>query len=81
MLVDIIKLGEEKDEEAKKNALLYLEDSLKHKDEFIQRTLDNLADNVSKEELGTALKDSFFKSYVLRLALQGKKVIKNIQKQ
>jgi flagellar motor component MotA len=50
-------MGDDKDEEAKKSGLLYLEESLKHKDEFIQKTLDNLPENATKEELGTAVKD------------------------
>lgn len=74
--IDLLKLGDESDGEDKKKALAYLEEGLKKKEELLGKTLVGLTDRITKEELCNRLRDTFFKSYVLRLALVGKKVTK-----
>ena len=69
-------MGDENDNEETKAALKYLEEAHKLRDDFVKKTVEGLGDRVTKQELGTRLREAYFKSYVLRLAIQGKKVTK-----
>jgi hypothetical protein len=66
-------MGDETDSEQKKIAISYLENALKYRESFIQRTMDNFSEKITKSELCHALRDTFFRSYDLRLAIVGKK--------
>jgi hypothetical protein len=65
----LIKLGDEHDDEEHKRSLDYLENGLKHRDSFVKKVVDGMGERVTKQELITRLRDTCFKSYILRMAI------------
>jgi hypothetical protein len=47
---------------------------LKAKEEFVKKTMTGFSGNVTKEELCTRIRQDYFKSFLLRLAINGKKI-------
>lgn len=62
-------MSDENDTQEKKNAIDYLDNGLKAKDDFVKKTLSGLNENVTKEELCTRIRLDYFKSFMLRLAV------------
>lgn len=76
--IDIIKNGDEPETEVekdeKKHALVYLEEANAKKQNFLDATMRLFNERVTKEELVNILKDNWFNSYKIRLAVTGKSV-------
>ena len=68
----MLKHADENDKEDKKEAIDYLENAIKERDAFIAKTMTLFADAVTKEQLMTAIRESYFRSYALRLKISGK---------
>jgi len=68
-------MADESDTEEKKKAVDYIENAIKQKNEFIQKTMSLFSERVKKEELVTAIRDTYFKSYTLRLKIAGKQIV------
>lgn len=68
-------MSDENDTSEKKKAIDYLDNALKHKDDFLKKTMSGFNDNVTKEELCTRIRGDYFKSYLLRMAIAGKKLL------
>lgn len=66
-------MGDEADTEERKAALNYLETAQKYRESFIEKTMNNFGDKITKQELCNALSDYYFRSFDLRLAIVGKK--------
>jgi hypothetical protein len=69
-----LKNGELSESEEKKKAIQYLEEAKRKEDDFIHRTIAAMSKNVGKEELIKHLKDNWFRSYKLRMAITGRKI-------
>lgn len=67
-------MSDENDTTEKKKAIDYLDNALKHKDDFLKKTMAGFNENVTKEELCTRIRGDYFKSYLLRMAVAGKKL-------
>jgi len=66
-----MKEADDKTEEAKV-ALNYLEECKQKEQDFIDRTVDDLPAEVTKEELGNKLRATCFSSPKLRMAVAGR---------
>ena len=72
----MLKLSDEyQDTPEKACALTYLDQADKLKKEFLQKTVEGFSDKVTKEEAVEKLKENWFKSYKLRMAINGKKML------
>ena len=67
-------MSDENDTSEKKKAIDYIDNALRAKDEFVKKTLSGFSENVTKEELCTRIRGDYFKSYLLRMAVAGKKL-------
>ncbi len=75
MPIDLLKNSDDSDTEEKKHALQYLEEALSKKDKFIKTVIDGIAgDEIEKDPLIAKIKDAFFDSYKLRMAITGRKL-------
>ena len=70
----MLKNGDDSDSDEKKEALLYLEEAQNKKQEYISGVLDSLGEEISKHDLIEKIKDSFFQTYKLRMAITGRKM-------
>ena len=66
------------DTEEKKKAIDYLNDGMNKKNEFLAKTLSGFSDQVTKEELCARIRNDYFKSFMLRLAITGKKITQEV---
>ena len=80
LCVDLLNMGDESDSERRKNALSYLETSHMYREAFVKKTMDNFSEKITKTELSNALRENFFRSYDLRMALADKKQQRIMQK-
>lgn len=74
----MLRQGEETDSDEKKAAIAYLEEALKKKNDFITKTVATLPAQVSKEDFVNKIKDNFFASHKLRVAITGRQVLPKI---
>ena len=74
MYIDLLKMSDENDTIEKKRAIDYLDNALRAKEDFIKQTLSGLGDKITKEELATRIRGDYFKSFLLRLAISGKRL-------
>lgn len=65
-------MSDENDGEEKKKAIDYIENAIKERDDFVKKTVSGLTERVTREQLCTAIRDSYFRSYMLRLKISGK---------
>jgi len=75
LYVDILKKGELADSEEKKEAIKYLEEALNKKNEYIETLVADLGPQVGKDALIERVKESFFKTYKMRLNITGRKIV------
>jgi hypothetical protein len=52
-----------------------LEDALRKKDQYVEKILKTLQENITKDKLVEAIRGSFFSSHKLRLAITGRSLI------
>jgi hypothetical protein len=70
-----LKNGDDKETDDKKHALAYLEEAQKKKAEYIKKVVDSFEGNhVEKDPLVAKLKESFFSTSKLRMAITGRKI-------
>ena len=74
-----MKGSDVEDTEEKKKAIDYLNEGVNKKAEFLAKTLSGFGENVAKEELCTRIRSDYFKSFMLRLAITGKKITQEVQ--
>lgn len=72
-------MSDDNDTAEKKKAIDYLDDGLKLKDEFVKKTLAGFNENITKEELATRIRADYFKSFLLRMAVTGKKITQEVK--
>jgi hypothetical protein len=79
--IDIVDHAEDtSDTEERKAAKDYLNLCEENQAEFIENTLEGLDNHITKEDLTERLKDNWFSSYKLRIALAGKTMGQTIVK-
>jgi hypothetical protein len=78
MNLNLLKGTDIEDTEEKKKAIDYLNDGMQKKNEFLAKTLSGFAEQVTKEELCTRIRNDYFKSFMLRLAITGKKITQEV---
>lgn len=72
-------MSDENDTEEKKKAIDYIENAIKEKDDFVKKIVSGFTERVTKEQLCTAIRDSFFRSYLLRLKISGKQLTQAVK--
>lgn len=73
--LDILRHGDDSDTADKREAIAYLEEALKKRDDYVRSIVDSFEDErVSREALVDKVSATFFRTYDLRMAITGRKL-------
>ncbi len=76
MCVDILRHGDDSDTADKREAIAYLEEALKKRDDYVRSIVDSFeGDRIGKEALVEKVSGTFFRTYDLRMAITGRKLV------